>query len=64
MERVGRLSRRPVQLEAAHGNSDVIVAGQQLQLSAFAQPPKPQVTPSTKILQLAAEHDTSPEVAD
>jgi len=26
--------------------------------------PKPQITPSTKIVQLAAEHDTSPEAAD
>ncbi len=28
------------------------------------QPPKPQITPSVKVLQLAAEHDTEPEAAD
>ena len=31
---------------------------------AILQPPKPQITPSAKILQLAAERDTSPEAAD
>ena len=31
---------------------------------AILQPPKPQITPSARILQLAAEHDTSPEAAD
>ena len=31
---------------------------------AILQPPKPQITPSAKILQLAAEHDTEPEAAD
>jgi len=31
---------------------------------AILQPPKPQITPSAKIIQLAAEHDTEPEVAD
>ena len=30
---------------------------------AILQPPKPQITPSAKILQLAAEHDTEPEAA-
>ena len=28
------------------------------------QPPKPQITPSARILQLAAERDTEPEAAD
>jgi hypothetical protein len=28
---------------------------------AILQPPKPKITPSTKILQLAAEHDIEPE---
>jgi hypothetical protein len=28
------------------------------------QPPKPQITPSTKILQLAAERDIEPEATD
>jgi hypothetical protein len=31
---------------------------------AILQPPKPQITPSAKIVQLAAEHDTEPEAAD
>jgi hypothetical protein len=31
---------------------------------AMLQPPKPQIMPSSKILQLAAGHDTSPEAAD
>jgi hypothetical protein len=31
---------------------------------AILQPPKPQITPSAKILQLAGERDTSPEAAD
>jgi hypothetical protein len=31
---------------------------------AILQPPKPQITPAAKILQLAAEPDTSPEAAD
>jgi hypothetical protein len=31
---------------------------------AILQPPKPQITPAAKILQLAAERDTSPEAAD
>ena len=31
---------------------------------AILQPPKPQITPSVKILQLAAERDTEPEAAD
>jgi hypothetical protein len=31
---------------------------------AILQPPKPQITPAARILQLAAEHDTSPEAAD
>jgi hypothetical protein len=31
---------------------------------AILQPPKPQITPYAKILQLAAEHDTEPEAAD
>jgi len=30
---------------------------------AILQPPKPQITPSATILQLAAEHDTEPEAA-
>jgi hypothetical protein len=30
---------------------------------AILQPPKPQITPSAKILQLAAERDPSPEAA-
>jgi hypothetical protein len=34
------------------------------QRDAILQPPKPQITPSAKILQLAAEPDTSPEAAD
>ena len=28
---------------------------------AILQPPKPEITPSTRILQLAAEHDIEPE---
>jgi hypothetical protein len=28
---------------------------------AILQPPKPQITPSARILELAAEHDTEPE---
>ena len=31
---------------------------------AILQPPKPQITPSARILQLAAEHDIEPEGAD
>jgi hypothetical protein len=31
---------------------------------AILQPPKPQITPAARILQLAAERDTSPEAAD
>ena len=31
---------------------------------AILQPPKPQITPSARILQLAAERDTSPEAGD
>ena len=31
---------------------------------AILQPPKPQITPSAKILQLAEERDTEPEAAD
>jgi hypothetical protein len=31
---------------------------------AILQPPKPQITPSAKTLQLAAGHDASPEAAD
>jgi hypothetical protein len=31
---------------------------------AILQPPKPQIAPSVKILQLAAEYDTEPEAAD
>jgi hypothetical protein len=31
---------------------------------AILRPPKPRITPSAKILQLAAEHDISPEAAD
>ena len=31
---------------------------------AILQPPKPQITPSAKILQLAAERDTEPEAAN
>ncbi len=31
---------------------------------AILQPPKPQITPSAKILQFAAEQDTAPEAAD
>jgi hypothetical protein len=30
---------------------------------AILQPPKPEITPSATILQLAAEHDTEPEAA-
>jgi len=31
---------------------------------AIVQPPKPEIIPSTRILQLAAEHDIEPEAAD
>jgi hypothetical protein len=31
---------------------------------AILQPPKPQITPSAKVLQLAQERDTEPEAAD
>jgi hypothetical protein len=31
---------------------------------AILQPPKPQITPSARILELAREHNTSPEAAD
>ena len=31
---------------------------------AILQPPKPEIIPSAKILQLAAEHDIEPEAAD
>ena len=31
---------------------------------AILQPPKPQITPAARILQLAAERDTSHEAAD
>jgi hypothetical protein len=31
---------------------------------AILQPPKPQITPAAKILQLAAQYDAEPEVAD
>jgi hypothetical protein len=36
----------------------------ELARGAILQPPKPQIRPSAKILQLAAEHDTGPEAAD
>jgi hypothetical protein len=32
--------------------------------NAILQPPKPHITPSPRILQLAHEHDTEPEAAD
>ena len=32
--------------------------------SAILQPPKPEITPSARILELAAEHDTEPEAGD
>jgi hypothetical protein len=31
---------------------------------AILQPPRPQISPSAEILQLAAEHDIEPEAAD
>ena len=31
---------------------------------AILQPPKPQITPAAKILQLVQERDTEPEAAD
>ena len=31
---------------------------------AILQPPKPEIIPSARILQLAAEHDIEPEAAD
>ena len=31
---------------------------------AILQPPKPEITPSARILELAAEHDTEPEAGD
>lgn len=31
---------------------------------AILQPPKPQIVPSARMLQLTAEHDAEPEAAD
>jgi hypothetical protein len=39
-------------------------AWQALGRDAILQPPRPQIMPSAKILQLAQEHDTEPEAAD
>jgi hypothetical protein len=35
-----------------------------LDRDAILQPPKPQITPSMTIPQLAADHDTEPEAAN
>jgi hypothetical protein len=43
---------------------DAFPAWRALGRDAILQPPKPQITPSAKILQLAAGHDTEPEAAD
>jgi hypothetical protein len=37
---------------------------QALSRDAILQPPKPEITPSARILQLAAGRDTEPEAAD
>jgi hypothetical protein len=44
--------------------SKAFPASQALWRNAILQPPKPQITPSAQILQLADEHDTEPEAAD
>jgi hypothetical protein len=43
---------------------DAFPAWNAVRRNAILQPPKPQITPSTKILQLAAERDTEAEAAD
>ena len=42
-----------------HGNAFHVMTT--LGQDAILQPPKPEITPSTRILQLAAEHDIEPE---
>ena len=44
--------------------SEAFPAGQAPGRDAVLQPPKPQIIPSAKILQLAAGHEASPEAAD
>ena len=44
--------------------SEAFPARQAPSRDAILQPPKPQVTPSEKILQLAAQCETNPEAAD
>lgn len=39
-------------------------AWQALSRDTILQPPKPQITPSARILQLVQERDTEPEAAD
>ena len=39
-------------------------AWRRLERDAILQPPKPQIIPSAKILQLVPERDTEPEAAD
>jgi len=52
-------------MEAAHGAQlRRHRGGPAAAAERLAQPPKPQITPSTMILQLAAELDTSPGVDD
>ena len=46
------------------GLGEAFPAWQSPSRDAILQPPKPQITPSAKILQLAAGHDTEPEAAD
>ena len=51
--------------DAARGNlGEASPASRTPWRDAILQPPKPQITPSAEILQLAAEHDIEPEAAD
>jgi hypothetical protein len=45
-------------------SGEAFPAWSQPRRDAILQPPKPQITPSVKILQLAAERDPEPEAAD
>src|SRR5262249_52307295 len=42
---------------------DSLAPGSETQQDAILQSPKPQITPSAKILQLAAKHEVEPEAA-
>ena len=46
------------------GLNNALLSWRASRLDAILQPPKPEIIPSARILQLAAEHDTEPEAAD